>query len=119
MDESTRIELTLRLWSAGAPDVFDDYVEQLVALLPRSRGILERRASEVDSGPGAPDALLVMSFPDSPSVDGFLRDPLRADMDDLAALALSRSMITDSRHRHEPDAGREADVVPLRTDDRP
>jgi len=119
MDDSTRIELTLRLWSAGAPDAFNDYVEQLVGLLPRSRGILERRAAEVDAGPGAPDALLVMSFPDSSSVDGFLRDPLRADMEDLAALALSRSMITDSRHRHGPDADQEAEIVPLRADDQP
>ena len=111
VDDGTRIELTLRLWSTGAPDVFDAYIEKLVALLPRNHGLLERRAAEVDAGPGAPDALLVVSFPDSPSVDGFMRDPLRADMEDLAAAAVSRSLITDSRHRDGPEGGHEADIV--------
>ncbi len=111
VDDSTRIELTLRLWGAGAPERFADYVDRLIALLPRSQGVLERRAAEVDAGPGAPDALLVMSFPDPVSVDGFLRDPLRADMEDLAATAISRSLISDSRHRDEPDEQRVADVV--------
>lgn len=117
MEDSARIELTLRLWGTGAHDAFDDYVDRLVGLLPRHRGVLERRAAEVDAGPGAPDALLVMSFPDSVCVDGFLRDPLRSDMEDLAAQAVSRSLITDSRHRVGPDDGSDADVVPLRTDD--
>ena len=117
VDESTRIELTLRLWGTGAPDAFDDYVDKLIGLLPRNRGILERRAAEVDAGPGAPDALLVMSFPDSASVDGFLRDPLRVDMEDLAAAAISRSLITDSRHRDGPDGDADADVVPFRPDE--
>lgn len=116
VDESARIELTLRLWGTGAPEVFDDYVGRLIALLPRNRGVLERRASEVDAGPGAPDALLVMSFPDSASVDGFLRDPLRADLDELAATAVSRSLITDSRHRETPDAETDADIVPFPPD---
>ena len=117
MERSARIELTLRLWSVGATESFDDYVDQLVGLLPRNRGILERRAAEVDAGPGAPDALLVMSFPDSASVDGFLRDPLRTDLDDLAAAAVSRSLITDSRHRHEPGVDQDADIIPLRPDE--
>lgn len=113
MDESTRIELTLRLWGTGAPEAFDEYIEKLLALLPRNHGVLERRAAEVDAGVGAPDLLLVMSFPDSPSVDGFLRDPLRADMEDLAMAAVSRSLITDSRHREEAD-DRDDNVVQLR-----
>lgn len=117
MDESARIELTLRLWGRGAPETFEEYVDRLLALLPRNRGVLERRAAEVDAGPGAPDAVLVMSFPDGPSVDGFLRDPLRLDMEDLAARALSRSLITDSRHRGEADDSDPADVVSLRPDD--
>ena len=116
-DETGRIELTLRLWSAGAPDAFEEYVEALVGLLPRSRGVLERRAAEVDAGPGTPDALLVMSFPDGPSVDGFLRDPLRTDLEDLASRAVLRSLITDSRHRDEPDPTRPADIVDLHPDD--
>lgn len=117
VEESARIELTLRLWGSGAPEAFDDYVERLLALLPRNRGVLERRAAEVDAGPGAPDALLVVSFPDSASVDGFLRDPLRVDMEDLAAAAISRSLITDSRHRDSPDDDNDADIVPFPPDD--
>lgn len=117
MDDSTRIELTLCLWGTGAPEAFDAYVDKLLALLPRNRGILERRAAEVDAGPGAPDALLVMSFPDSASVDGFLRDPLRVDLEDLAAAAISRSLITDSRHRDSPDADTDAEIVPFPPDD--
>jgi hypothetical protein len=112
-----RIELTLRLRSAGSPELFDRYVEQLMELLPRNHGVLERRAAEVATGPGNPDALVVLSFPDSTSVDGFLRDPLRTDLDDLASAAVSRSLITDSRQRHGPAADQVADVVPLRTDD--
>jgi uncharacterized protein (DUF1330 family) len=117
VDESTRIELTFRLWGTGAPEAFDDYVEQVLALLPRNGGVLERRASEVDAGPGSPDALLVMSFPDSASIDGFLRDPLRADMEDLAAAAISRSLITDSRHREGPNDDHDAEIVPFPPDD--
>jgi hypothetical protein len=113
VSEEARIELTLRLWGTGAPASLDEYVTHLTGLLPRHRGRLERQVSEVEAGPGAPDVLLVLSFPDGPSVDGFLRDPLRADADDLAARAVSRALITDSRHRAEPD-GDTAEVVPLR-----
>ncbi|MEZ5167234.1 MAG: hypothetical protein R2695_12390 [Acidimicrobiales bacterium] len=116
MSDAARIELTLRLWGAGAPLLFEEYVERLVALLPRNRGVLERRAAEVDAGPGAPDALLVFSFPDAASVDGFLRDPLRGDLDDLAARAISRSLITDSRHR-EPTEDHDAEIVAFPADD--
>ena len=116
VEDSTRIELTFRLWGTGAPDAFDDYVDQLIGLLPRNKGVLERRASEVDAGPGAPDALLVMSFPDSASVDGFLRDPLRIDMEDLASVAIIRSLITDSRHRAGPGDDHDAEIVPFPPD---
>ena len=68
----------------------------------------------MDVGPGTPDAVLVMSFPDGPSVDGFLRDPLRGDLEDLAARAVSRSLITDSRHREVVGDGDPAEVVALR-----
>lgn len=112
MDPDARIELTLRLWRAGGPESFDQYVDGLVALLPRHRAVLERRAAEVDAGPGAPDALLVLSFPDAAGVDGFLRDPLRADLEDLAARSLGRALITDSRHRTGPaDDAAPAEVV--------
>lgn len=116
MEDGTRIELTLRLWGTGAPETFDEYVDKLVGLLPRNQGVLERRAAEVEAGPGAPDALLVMSFPDAASVDGFMRDPLRLDMEDLAAAAISRSLILDSRHRGEPDTDHDADIVAFRPD---
>lgn len=115
MDPAVRIELTLRLWRSGGPESFEEYVDRLLELLPRHRGVLERRAAEVDAGPGAPDALLVVSFPDAPAVDGFLRDPLRTDLEDLAARAVGRALITDSRHRIESgDDADPAEVVHLR-----
>lgn len=117
VDGPSRIELTVRIWASGSPARFEEYVERLVDLLPRNRGLLERRAAEVDAGPGAPDALLVMSFPDSASVDGFLRDPLRTDLEELAAVAVSRSLITDSRHRDPPATDHPAEVVALHHDD--
>ena len=117
VDPSARIELTLRLWGKGAPESFEQYVGELLALLPRNRGVLERRVAEAEAELGSPDAVLVMSFPDSASVDGFLRDPLRADLEDLAMLAVSRSLITDSRHRHPAEPEHDADVVTLRPDE--
>jgi hypothetical protein len=111
VDDGSRIELTLQLWGTGAPDALDTYIDKLVALLPRNRGRLERRVAEVDAGPAHPDVLLVVSFPDAASVDGFMRDPLRNDMEDLAAAAVSHSLIVDSRHRDQPDLDTVADVV--------
>ena len=35
----------------------------------------------------------------------------------LSDRAVVRSLITDSRHRHEPDPGHPADVVDLRPDE--
>ena len=49
--------------------------------------------------------------------DGFLRDPLRNDMEDLAARAVSRSLISDSHHRPEVEHEHDADVVSLRPDE--
>lgn len=112
MAEDDRIELTYRLWSTGADESFEEYVDHLRSLLPRHRGLMERRIRPVDDGPAAPDAMIVFSFPDVPSIDGFLRDPLRGDAEDLAGRAISRSMITDGRHRAAN--GIEADVVSLR-----
>ena len=116
MESSARIELTLRLWGKGAPEAFEQYVGELLGLLPRNRGVLERRVAEAEAGPGSPDAVLVMSFPDSASVDGYLRDPLRNDLEDLALRAVSRSIITDSRHRPEAETDHDADVVTLHPD---
>lgn len=98
-----RIELTFRLWSTGADAAFEEYLDSLVALLPRHRGELARRVDPVDAGVAEPDALLVMSFPDRVSIDGFLRDPARGDLEDLAGLAVTRSLITDGRSRNDPD----------------
>ena len=114
VDPVARIQITLRLWSAGAPESFEEYIDRLLELLPRNGGHLERRAAEVNEEPGIPDAVLVMSFPDSASVDGFLRDPLRTDLEELAARAVTRSLITDSRHRDEVDPEQGADVVDIR-----
>ncbi len=112
MSEDDRIELTYRLWSTGAAESFEEYIDHLRSMLPRHRGVMERRVRPVDDGPAAPDALVVFSFPDVTSVDGFLRDPLRGDVEDLAGRAISRSMITDGRHRPANDS--DADVVRLR-----
>ncbi len=99
----SRIELTFRLWSTGADARFEEYLDALTALLPRHRGELTRRVDPVDAGVAEPDALLVMSFPDRVAIDGFLRDPARGDLEDLAGLAVSRSLITDGRTRDEPE----------------
>ena len=112
MAENDRIELTYRLWSTGADESFEEYIDHLRSLLPRHRGLMERRVRPVDDALTAPDALVVFSFPDVPSIDGFLRDPLRADVHELAGRAISRSLITDGRHRAANDA--DADVVLLR-----
>ena len=96
-----RIELTVRLWATASPK-FDDYIDALVGLLPRHGGNLVRRVEPLDGRPGEPDVLLVMSFPNSTAIDGFLRDPARADMEDLAQQAVVRSLISDGRTRTEP-----------------
>lgn len=106
-----RIELTFRLWSTGADARFEEYLDAIVALLPRHRGELARRVDPVDAAMAEPDAVLVLSFPDRVSIDGFLRDPARTDLEDLAGLAVARSLITDGRSRNEPDAP--ASVHPL------
>ena len=97
-----RIELTFRLWSTGATQRFDEYVAALTGLLPRHRGEVVRHVTPIDASPGEADALLVMSFPDRVSIDGFLRDPARNDLEELAAQAVSQSLITDGRTRTEP-----------------
>ena len=112
MSEDDRIELTYRLWSTGAEESFEEYIDHLRSLLPRHRGIMERRVRPVDDGPAAPDALVVFSFPDVPSIDGFLRDPIRGDVEELAGRAIARSMITDGRHRAANAS--DATVVALR-----
>lgn len=117
VDDGTRIEVTLHLWSTGAVDAFEEYVAKLVGLLSRNRGVLERRVADVDAGPGDADVVLVMSFPDAASVDGFLRDPLRNDLEELAAAAVTHSLIADSRHRLEPDPETDAEIVAFPPDD--
>ncbi|MEM9465731.1 MAG: hypothetical protein AAGA90_10180 [Actinomycetota bacterium] len=97
-----RIELTFRLWSTGAEARFEEYLDALTGLLPRHRGELTRRVEPVEADVAEPDAVLVMSFPDRVAIDGFLRDPARGDLEDLAGQAVARSMITDGRTRDEP-----------------
>lgn len=103
MADPPRIELTFRLWSTGADESFEEYITALTGLLPRHRGLLTRRVDPVEASVAEPDALLVMSFPDRVSIDGFLRDPARVDLEELAGQAVARSMITDGRTRTEPD----------------
>ena len=104
-DADERLELTIRLWGTGDADALEAYIEHLESLLPRHRGVLERRAAEVPAGPGRADAVLVFSFPNGAAVDGFLRDPLRHDdeAEQLAERAVTRALITDARHHPTPD----------------
>ncbi len=104
VDQDGRIELTLQLWGRDNPDAFEEYLDALVQLLPRTNGVLERRIADTAAEAGIPDAVLVVSFPDSASVDGWLRDPLRSDLEDLAKRAVTHSLITDSRRRRPPTA---------------
>lgn len=113
MTEPARIELTVRLWGTGADERFEEYLDALIGLLPRHNGELVRRVEPVDAGPAAPGAHLVMSFPNATAIDGFLRDPLRADLEDLAAVAVSRSLITDGRSRPEPSEPASLHALPL------
>lgn len=99
---TSRIDLTVRLWRGGSKRQFERYINRLLKLLPRHGGRAERRAGEVDAGPGRPDAVLVLSFPDTAAVDAYLTDPRRDDLEELAAKAVTRSLITGGR-RH--DAG--------------
>ncbi len=103
MDADSRIELTVRLWSTGATERFAEYLDRLTSLLPRHQGELLRRIDSVESGPGEPDTVLVLAFPDATAIDGFLRDPARADFDELAGQAVTRSLITDGRTRVDRD----------------
>ena len=43
---------------------------------------------------GALDAVLVLSFPDADAIDAYLTDPRRDDLEELAAKAITRSLIT-------------------------
>ena len=117
VEQDGRIELTLRLWSRNDPDDFESYIDALISLLPRTNGILERRIADTDPEPAVPDAVLVVSFPDGASVDGWLRDPLRDDLGELSERAVTHSLITDSRHRPVPTADEAAGVLLIQPDD--
>jgi len=114
-DADQRIELTLRLWRAGSKRQFERYTGRLLKLAARHGGRAERRAAEVEGGPGRPDAVLVLSFPDTAAVDAYLTDPRRDDLEELAAKAVKRSLITGGR-RHDSDEHEPADVTALPID---
>ena len=101
-----RIELTLRLWRAGSNRQFEKYVRRLLELVHENRGRAERRATEVASGRSSPDTVLVLSFPSGVAVEAYLTDPRRDDLEELAARAVARSLITSGRHHdvrdHDP-----------------
>lgn len=103
-----RVELTLRLWRSGSKRQFEKYVRRLLKLAREHEGRTERRASEVATGRRAPDTVLVLSFPTGEAVEAYLTDPRRDDLEELAARAVARSLITSGRHHdvaeHEPAA---------------
>ena len=101
MSGAARIELTVYLW-ATASTRFEEYLTALVALLPRPRAHLVRRIEPLAGRATEPDAILVMSFPSASSIDSFLRDPARTDLEELAETAVARSAITDGRTRIDP-----------------
>ena len=114
-DADQRIELTLRLWRSGSKRQFERYISRLLKLATRHDGRAERRASEVKGGPGRPDAVLVLSFPDTAAIDAYLTDPRRDDLEELAAKAVKRSLITGGR-RHDIAEHDPADVTALPID---
>lgn len=101
-----RVELTLRLWRSGSKRQFEKYVRRLLKLAREHEGRTERRASEVATGRRAPDTVLVLSFPTGEAVEAYLTDPRRDDLEELAARAVARSLITSGRHHdvaeHDP-----------------
>ena len=116
MSGQTRIDLTVRLWRGGSKRQFERYINRLLKLLPRHGGRAERRAWQVGGGPGRPDAVLVLSFPDTAAVDGYLTDPRRDDLEELAAKAVTRSIITSGRKHdaseHDPVEATELPLSP-------
>ena len=107
-----RIEMTLRLWRSGSRRQFEKYVRRLLKLVYGHQGRTERRAQEVGTGPGSPDAVLVLSFPDRGAVDAYFSDPRRDDLEELAARSVTRSLITSGRHNEVQDHDA-VDVTPL------
>ena len=116
MSGESRIELTLRLWRGGSKRQFERYINRLLKLAARQDGRAERRAGQVRGGPGRPDAVLVLSFPDTAAVDAYLTDPRRDDLEELAAKAVKRSLITGGR-RHDIVEHDPADVTALPLND--
>ena len=98
-----RIELTLQLWRAGSKRQFEKYVRRLLKLVHEHRGRAQRRAREVASGRSSPDTVLVLSFPSRDEVEAYLTDPRRDDLEELAARAVARSLITSGRHHEVQD----------------
>ena len=93
-----RMEMTVRLWRSGSNRQFERYINRLLKLAASHDGRVERRAAEVEGGPSRPDAVLVLSFPDTAAVEAYLTDPRRDDLEELAAKAVKRSLI----HRRSP-----------------
>ncbi|MYB86149.1 MAG: DUF1330 domain-containing protein [Acidimicrobiaceae bacterium] len=111
----SRIELTVRLLRGGSKRQFERYINRLLKLAARHGGRAERRASEVKGGRGRPDAVLVLSFPDTAAVDAYLTDPSRDDLEELAAKAVKQSVITSGR-RHDTVEHEPAEVTALPID---
>ena len=56
--------------------------------------------------------MLVLSFPNTAAVDDYLSDPRRDDLEELAAKAVTRSLITSGR-KHEVAEHDPAEVTEL------
>lgn len=109
INSTSRIRLTLSLWQAGTPRELEGYIERLSQFLPQHHGQLERYMSEVDRSPARPDAVLVLSFPDGASVDSYLRDAARHDLEEQSVAC---SVVTDARTVYVHD-GDPAPAVPM------
>lgn len=96
------IEITLCFWSTGDRERLDVYLDSLLGLLPEHHGQLIRRITATEASETEPEVLLVVGFPGSSAVDGFLNDPRRDDFEQLAKEAVSRSLLTGGTTRHQP-----------------
>ena len=102
MGADSRIELTVRLWSTGAAERFAEYLDRLTSLLPvtEARWLAASTASRWArrarhrARPRLPGRHRHRRLP---------RDPARADFEELAGQAITRSLITDGRTRVDPD----------------
>jgi len=115
MVDGTHIEITLRLWSTGDQRLLDEYLEAITQLLPASGGQIIRRITQVTPIDDEADVVMVVGFPNAAAITSFLTDPRRTEIDQLAAGAVRRSLITHGSTRYQPE--HPGTVTPLREPD--